>query len=420
MIFPEKLKKGDKIAVISPATVVKEEFIDGALEFLRREGFEPVVMPHAKGPAAGTYAANEYDRASDLRQATLDPEVKAILCARGGYGCVHLLSAVTDEEIRANAKWLIGFSDVSALHAMWHRAGVASIHGPMAKHMTEEGDNDFSTRSLINLLTVSPSVNYKVNSHPLNLPGRAFGRLLGGNLAVLDGLAATDLDMLTANDAEGTILFMEDIAEPIYKVERMLSRLAMSGALSRAKGLVFGQFTEYKPSANYEEMEWMVSDVLSRHRIKDIPVAFRFPVGHVKENLPLVEGDYVELRVTPEYVSLNSMNEPMTPPVAPDMTLREAQAQVDHWIRTVGRRYFSELTNMALLTEETGELARVIARVYGDQVAKEGDLRKGLEEEMADIFWVLSCLANQTGVDLTTAFRKTLEKKNSRDKDRFK
>lgn len=103
-----------------------------------------------------------------------------------------------------------------------------------------------------------------------------------------------------------------------------------------------------------------------------------------------------------------------------EITIKDAQNAVDEWIRTVGGRYFSELTNMALLTEETGELARVIARVYGDQVAKEGDLRKNLAEELADVLWVLICLANQTGVNLTDAFMASLEKKTTRDKDRFK
>ena len=101
------------------------------------------------------------------------------------------------------------------------------------------------------------------------------------------------------------------------------------------------------------------------------------------------------------------------------ITIHSAQEMVDEWIRTVGKRYFSELTNMALLTEEVGELARVIARTYGDQVAKEGDLRKSLGEEMADVLWVLICLANQTGVDLTRAFGASLEKKRTRDKARF-
>lgn len=102
------------------------------------------------------------------------------------------------------------------------------------------------------------------------------------------------------------------------------------------------------------------------------------------------------------------------------LTIGEAQTLVDDWIKGIGGGYFSELTNMALLTEETGELARVIARVYGDQVAKEGDLRKGLAEEMADILWVVISLANQTGVNLTEAFRASLEKKTARDRTRFR
>lgn len=103
-----------------------------------------------------------------------------------------------------------------------------------------------------------------------------------------------------------------------------------------------------------------------------------------------------------------------------EISINEAQRLVDDWIKSVGGGYFSELTNMALLTEEVGELARVIARVYGDQVAKEGDLRKGLAEELADVMWVVVCLANQTGTDLTDAFKASLEKKRTRDKNRFK
>lgn len=103
-----------------------------------------------------------------------------------------------------------------------------------------------------------------------------------------------------------------------------------------------------------------------------------------------------------------------------NITLHEAQEMVDNWISTIGRRYFSELTNMVLLTEETGELARIIARQFGDQVAKEGDMKKKLGEEMADILWVLICLANQTGVDLTKEFLNTICKKTERDASRFK
>ena len=102
-----------------------------------------------------------------------------------------------------------------------------------------------------------------------------------------------------------------------------------------------------------------------------------------------------------------------------ELTLKEAQALVENWINTIGNGYFSELTNMVLLTEETGELARIIARTYGDQIAKDGDMKKNLGEEMADVLWVLLCLANQTGTDLTGEFIKTLEKKKKRDATRF-
>ncbi len=420
MIYPEKLRKGDKVAIISPATTVKREYVEGAAALLTRHGLKPVVMPSALGPASGTFAASEEDRLADLKNALHNPEVKAILCARGGYGCVHLLPHFSDEEIRENAKWIIGFSDISAFHALWHRAGVASIHGPMAKHMTLLGDDDPCTKALLDILQVNPEMDYHVAPHPFNRSGRATGRLLGGNLAVLNGLAATDLDMLTGLDPDGVILFLEDIAEPIYKVERVLYRLWLSGVLKRIRALVIGQFTEYNPTPNHSGMEEMIQALLVRLGIDNIPVVFNFPTGHVDYNLPLIEGDNVMLEVSESEVTLTSV--PFTQPsdIPEDIKIREAQDMVDKWIRTIGGKYFSELTNMALLTEETGELARVIARVYGEQVAKEGDLRKSLGEEMADVFWVLTCLANQTGTDLTAEFMKSIQKKTTRDKDRFR
>lgn len=428
MIYPDRLNPGDKIAIVSPATTVKEEYIDGAVGLLRSEGFLPVVMPSAKGPADGSYASSLENRVSDLRSTLHDSEIKAILCARGGYGCIHLLPFFSDEEIRHNPKWLIGFSDVSALHALWHRAGVASIHGPMAKHLALSGRQDVCTSALLNILKAFPAMFYRCAPHPFNRTGKACGRLLGGNLAVLDGLASTGFDMMTGRDPDGVVLFLEDIAEPIYKVERMLTRLYISGALQRLRGLIIGRFTEYNPDRNHASMENMIDALLRGYGLNEIPVAFGFPVGHVDVNLPLIEGDMVELSVDNEEVMLCSVGHKdygncakgVAPLQEEGVTIKRAQEMVDEWIHNIGGRYFSELTNMALLTEETGELARVIARVYGDQVAKSGDLRKGLSEEMADILWVLACLANQTGVDLTGAFLKSLEKKSTRDRDRFR
>lgn len=305
MIFPQPLKKGDKIAIISPASVVRPEYIDGAAEAIAARGFVPVVMPHAKGPADGSYSASEHDRTADFALAWNDTAIRAVLCARGGYGCVSILPAIPGSMLRANAKWLIGFSDVSALHAMLQSCGVASVHGPMARHLTEEPADDPSTEALFPILTGTDTVTWSTPASSLDFHGEAQGRLRGGNLAVLNGLAGSRFDILRVDPAdEDVILFMEDIAEPIYKVERVLWRLRLNGTLNRVAGLVFGAFTDYRPDRNFASMEEMI-----RHRILDwglegIPVAFNYPVGHQRANLPLIEGALARLSVTPAGVTL--------------------------------------------------------------------------------------------------------------------
>ncbi len=307
MIFPNSLKQGDRIAIISPSSPVKEGYIDGASEFFVSEGFEPVVMPFAKGPASGSYASTAEHRLDDFISAWEDDSIRAILCSRGGYGAVHLLRDIHVELLRQNPKWLIGYSDISALHAMLLNAGVASIHSPMAKHLSEEGTQDFCARSLMRILKGDFPVEYTVATHNYNLEGEAEGILAGGNLAVLNGLFGTDYDILQ----EGVMLFIEDISEAIYAVERMLYHILLSGGFDKIKGLIVGRFTEYRPDKNFSSMEDMIKAFLEREGIRNIPVAFNFPVGHVRENYPLVEGATAKLAVTSEAVKL-SMNNSIT------------------------------------------------------------------------------------------------------------
>lgn len=304
MKIPEALRPGDTVAIVSPASAVREEYIDGAVRTLAELGFGVRVMPSAKGPASGSYAASDALRLADITAAYSDPEVRAILCARGGYGCNHLLDSIPTRLVADDPKWLIGFSDVSALHALSARAGVASMHAPMAKHLTQFGRDDRCVARMVDILAGRFPVEHETGPHPLNHYGHAEGRLTGGNLAVINGLASTPFDPLALSAlADRPILFIEDISEAIYAVERMLLRLRMSGALGSISGLVVGAFTEYRPDRNHPDMETMISRLLEDAAI-DIPVAFGFPAGHVDYNLPLVLGSRATLDVSPRGVTL--------------------------------------------------------------------------------------------------------------------
>lgn len=289
IIFPSPLTKGDKIAIISPASHILPEYVDGACQAIAQMGFQPVVSTHCKGQCGG-YSGTIEQRLADFLEALHNPEVKAILCSRGGYGVVHLLEYLSADDIAENAKWLIGFSDISALHAAMVASGVASIHASMAKHLTQFGVDDEATVALFNILQ-GKLPTYQTPSHAFNKPGTATGTLTGGNMAVLCGLLDTDFDLLSRGD----ILFIEDVGEEVYKIERMLYNLRLSGVLPMIKGLIVGRFTDYRnPDGNGDSMEQMVKRMVEPY---DIPVAFDFPVGHVDENMPLIEGAQVTLTV---------------------------------------------------------------------------------------------------------------------------
>lgn len=289
IIFPSPLTKGDKIAIISPASHILPDYVDGACNAITQMGFQPVVSNHCKGQCGG-YSGTIEQRLADFLEALHNPEVKAILCSRGGYGVVHLLEYLSSDDIAKNAKWLIGFSDISALHAAMVASGVASIHASMAKHLTQFGVDDEATQALFNILQ-GKLPTYQTPSHAFNKPGTATGTLTGGNMAVLCGLLDTEFDLLSRGD----ILFIEDVGEEVYKIERMLYNLRLSGVLPMIKGLIVGRFTDYRnPDGNGDSMEQMVKRMVEPY---DIPVAFDFPVGHVDENMPLIEGAQVTLTV---------------------------------------------------------------------------------------------------------------------------
>lgn len=289
IIFPTPLKQGDKIVFCSPAGTINPEKVELAVEVLRNEGWTVEIMPHALGKV-GSYSGTADERYDDFSKALLDPEVKAIICSRGGYGVVHILDRLAELDLRANAKWIAGFSDISALHALMALNGIASIHSSMAAQIGL-GPEDPDNAELFAILRGNRPA-YSFGSHNYDRCGIATGKLLGGNMAVIAELINTPYDIIQP----GTILFIEDLCEPIYKIERILYQIKMSGVLANLNGLIVGKFTEYKPDENYENMYDMIRDMVMPY---DYPVAFDAPIGHVDHNIPLIESAQVTLKVSP-------------------------------------------------------------------------------------------------------------------------
>jgi len=307
MKFPPKLIAGDTIALISPASSQRTETIDSAISVLRTWGLVAECMPHAKGRNFGSYPAADDERLADLIEAFSNPKYKAILCTRGGYGCNHLIEHVDRRIIANNPKWLIGYSDISALHALMRSAGVASIHGPMTSHIVSEPDSDTAVVAMKRILFEGLPVEYGSDPAPYDHFGSATGRLVGGNLMVLNGLSGSQFDMLDAGKEEPVILFIEDVSEKIYAIERVLIRLHLSGVLDRVDGIIIGQFTDYERDDNFSTMESMIYTWLQRWGYYDkpnFPIAFNSPVGHVTKNYPLVEGAMSTLTVNHDGASL--------------------------------------------------------------------------------------------------------------------
>lgn len=295
LIIPLSLSRGDNIAILSPAGATNSNNAEIAAQVLSGQGYTPRIYPHALG-RCGSYSGSYADRLNDLSDALLDPGIKAILCSRGGYGAVHLLETLDKLPLRRNPKWLIGFSDISCLHALMAKHGIASLHAPMTKHLAAHNGEDEDSRALFGILR-GEKQKFHFPAHILNKPGTASGILVGGNMAVLSALMGTPYDIYR----HGTILFIEDVSEPVYKVERMMYQLDLAGVLSRISGLIVGRFTNYSAEADSESMEEMISRIMNPYRI---PVAFEAPAGHVDHNIPLVESAPATLEVTPVGVTI--------------------------------------------------------------------------------------------------------------------
>ena len=297
LVMPEPLRQGDTIAIISPSSTPDTAVVVKGCEALQAWGYVPVVGPHALCFDHG-FAGTADERASDLLWALRDRSVRAILCSRGGDGAVQLLMRVPLNDFADHPKWLMGFSDVTALHSAQVSAGVMSIHSTMCEGLSMNTPVRDSVNAMLHDILQGHLPTYRVDSHPLNQTGEASGVLVGGNMSVFCGLAGSEYDFLNRAD-EGLILFIEDTGETMSKVDRMLHLLEIRGILSQLRGIIVGHFSKYKaPESGFSDMYDMLHHYLQHY---PIPVCYDFPIGHHSGlNLPMVEGCNIRLSVRDE------------------------------------------------------------------------------------------------------------------------
>ncbi len=296
--FPKSLKKGDKIAIISPAGSVEIPQLDKTLELIKSKGYEPILGEnlYIKYQNGYSYAGTEKERINDINWALNDPETSAVWTSRGGYGCQHLVQHLDLKEFRKNPKWYIGYSDNTVIQSYLLKKGFASIHGQTVK-TSSFGVTEESYELIFDILK-GKKLNYKIDSNPNNRVGETSGILVGGNLALIYALLGTPYSF----DFTDRILFIEDIGENFYALDRMIMSLELAGVFKKIKGLIVGGMTNMgKENENkeYEESFDSFAYQLIANRISkyDFPTVFGFPNGHIFDNRPLIIGSEINLKV---------------------------------------------------------------------------------------------------------------------------
>jgi len=299
MIFPKSLSKGDKIAVISPAGAVEASQLEKGIEMIKSKGYEPVLGEHlyTKFSKGYNYAGTEQERLKDINWALNDNEIAAIWASRGGYGCQHLIQDLNLKNFTKNPKWYIGYSDNTVIQSYLLKKGFASIHGQTIKTsgfgVTEE------SYDLIFDILKGKTPKYSLKSNQFDKQGRIEGELIGGNLALIYALLGTQYSF----DFKDKILFIEDIGENFYALDRMIMSLELAGVFNKISGLIVGGMTnmgDEKENKQYEESfdefaYQLISDRISKY---SFPVVFGFPNGHIKDNRPLIIGSHIKMVVS--------------------------------------------------------------------------------------------------------------------------
>ena len=289
MITPPYLQKGDTVAILATARKHIVKSMQPTIDLLEGWGLH-VVIGKSIGLEENQLAGNDEQRAADLQEQLDNPNIKAIWCARGGYGTVRVVDLIDFTAFKKSPKWLVGFSDVTVLHNHLNTMGYKSIHGIMPISLAKASTEAIES---LRLSLFGQPLQYAIDPHPMNRLGKATGELVGGNLSILYSVLGSP----SAIDCTDKILYIEDLDEYLYHIDRMMMNLKRNGCLESLKGIIVGSMTDMKDN----DIPWgknaleIVQDVTKQY---NIPVIFNFPAGHIHDNRALILGNNVTIDVT--------------------------------------------------------------------------------------------------------------------------
>ncbi len=293
---PDFLKKNDKVALIATAKNFEKKELEASVKMLQSWGLEVIAGAHLY-EKYNQLAGTDQQRLEDLQWALDTKEIKAVFCARGGYGTGRIIDGVSWKKFSKSPKWVIGFSDVTVLHAQLHNNSTKSIHGIMPLLFGMKG-YETSVKKLKELL-FGKAMGYKITAHPLNRPGETKAVLAGGNLSILCSIMGTSSETSFKNK----ILFLEDVGENLYRVDRMIVQLKRAGIFKSLAGLVVGHFTDMEdnPVKFGKTAYEIIAEAVGEYKY---PVCYGFPAGHEPDNLPLIFGSEITLSVQKKFSTL--------------------------------------------------------------------------------------------------------------------
>lgn len=296
LIAPPALKKGDKVAIIALASKLSLDDIQAATNLMQEQWGLEVIIGESFGSTYFNFAGTDDLRLNDFQQQLDNQEVKAIFSARGGYGSSRIIDNVDFTAFKKNPKWIIGFSDITVVHCQLQAMGFQSLHAPMPKTFMR----DYHSVQTLEAFLFGKSMDYKIPSKDINRQGRGEGQIVGGNLCILAHLVGSVSDL----DTNGKILFIEDVSEYLYNIDRMMIQLKRAGKLKNLAGLIVGNFSDVKE--NDEPFGKTFYEIIEEHTAEfNYPICYDFPIGHEAINWAIPCGGMAILSIDSKEVRLD-------------------------------------------------------------------------------------------------------------------